>query len=84
MFEFIWNLLTWPLRLVTGFLAMVIFLLSLALIIFCIYDCSKRRFRNPNHKWIWIAALVLSWPLGVSWLAAGAYLLIGRQQAYGY
>ena len=82
--EFIWNLITLPFRLLSGILGLTIFLIGLALWIFCIYDCAKRRFRDPNHKWIWLAVLVISWPLGVSWLAAAAYLIFGRQQAYGY
>ena len=84
MLEFIWNLITLPLRIVSGIFGAALFLLTLALWGFCVYDCAKRRFRDPNHKWIWLAVLVLSWPLGVPWLGAIAYLLFGRQQAYGY
>ncbi|MBW3625716.1 MAG: PLD nuclease N-terminal domain-containing protein [Armatimonadetes bacterium] len=78
-----WDLITLPFRLVSGLLGILIWIIIFALWVYCVYDCATRRFRDPNHKWIWLAVLLVSFPLGLSWLSAILYLIFGRQQAYG-
>lgn len=77
-----WDLLTWPFQALGWMLGLVIGLLLFGLWAFCVFDCIKRRFRDPNHKWMWLAALFVTIPFGLAWLAAVAYLVFGRQQAY--
>lgn len=79
-----WDLITWPFRLLTSGLAALVGLLLFGLWVYCVYDCATRRFRDPNYKTIWLIALVVSIFIGLGPLASAAYLIFGRQQAYRY
>jgi hypothetical protein len=79
-----WDLLMWPFRVLGWGLGVLIGLIIFGLWLYCMFDCITRRFRDPNHKWLWLAALVLSWPLGVPWLGVLAYLFVVKQRAFGH
>jgi hypothetical protein len=72
-------ILNFILNTVAWLLGHLIWLAMVALWIFCIWDCLNRRFRNPGHKWLWLAAIVV-FPI----LGCPLYLILAREQGYRY
>jgi hypothetical protein len=73
------NPITALLNLISWALHSIISLFILAFVLWCAWDCFNRRFREDWHKWAWLAAILLIWPLG-----ALAYAIFGREQGRRY
>ena len=76
-----WNLITWPFRIFSSILGALIGIILFFLWAWCVYDCITRRFRDPSHKGIWLAVLILSMFIGAGPIAAFIYMMFGRQQS---
>ncbi len=74
------HLITLPFRILTGILGFTIGLILFLFWAWCVYDCLTRLFSDPSKKGIWMAILLISLPLGLSWLAAMIYVIFGREQ----
>jgi uncharacterized membrane protein len=64
---------------VAWLLSHLIALAMIVLWIFCIWDCFTRRFRDPTHKWLWLAGIIVLPIVGCP-----LYLMLGREQGYRY
>ena len=58
----------------------LIALAFLALWIWALVDCIKREFPGENDKMVWLIVLIVSFVVGLSWLAAIIYLIVGRKK----
>ena len=70
------------LNLTSSLLGLAIFLCLAAIWVWALWDCLKREFRDPNHKLLWLAGIVVPVLIGLGPLGAFAYLLFGRPQGY--
>lgn len=55
-------------------------LIGLILWIWAMVDVFKREFANPSDKTTWLIVLIVGFVIGLAWLAAIIYLIVGRKK----